>query len=76
MKTRITKGPALLPIHVIEDLEEDHVSALYEQRHLESQILQYIPQESAPQQLRDAFCAARVKVNQIETAIRLRKYGF
>lgn len=76
MRTAVTKGPALLPVHAIEDLEEKLVAALYEQRSLEFQILEYEPQSSAPQALRDAFCTARERVNQIEARIRALKYGF
>lgn len=76
MNNRASKGPALLPIHAIEDLEEELVSALYEQRSLEYKILQYQPQTSAPQELIDLFCSAKVKVNQIETKIRMLKYAF
>jgi len=76
MNTRIAKGPALLPIHVIEDLEEELVTALYEQRSLERRIMEYSPQTSAPSVLKDSFCAARVRVNQIEMQIRMHKYKF
>jgi hypothetical protein len=76
MNTRIAKGPALLPIHVIEDLEEELVTALYEQRSLERRIMEYSPQTSAPCELKDSFCRARVRVNQIEMQIRMQKYKF
>jgi hypothetical protein len=76
MNTRIAKGPALLPIHVIEDLEEELVTALYEQRSLERRIMDYSPQTSAPSELKDSFCRARVNVNKIEGKIRLLKYAF
>jgi len=60
------KGPPLLPLHLLEDLEEELVQALYEQRSCEFQILKYSPQSCAPQELRDAFCAARARVNEID----------
>ncbi len=69
-------GPPLLPCHLIKDLEEQLVYALYEQRSHEQEILQYSPESSAPKELRDAFCASRVKVNKIEKEIRLLKYSF
>lgn len=68
--------PTIFPSHALADLDQDLVDALYEQRSLEYQILQYDPQASAPQHLKDAFCAARVRVNKTESRIRNLKYGF
>ncbi len=76
MNKCIKKAPPFLPHHFIEDLEEKLIEALYEQRSYEYEILKYTPESSAPQELRDAFCAARVRVNEIEASIRIRKYGF
>lgn len=70
-----TRGRALLPIHVLEDLEEELVAALYEQRSLEFQIMEYTPQDSAPQDLRESFRGARVRVNQLEAKIRYLKHS-
>ena len=74
-----SKIPNVRPIFTsinIKDLEKELVAALYEQRSYERQILQYSPESSAPHDLRDAFFAARVRVNQIEKKIRLLRHSF
>lgn len=76
-----TKGyPEVLPLFntydLLDGLERDLIQTLYQQRSLEYQILQYAPETSAPCELREAFCNARVKVNDIECKIRMLKHDF
>jgi hypothetical protein len=76
MQPSAPKVSPIFSFHQIQGLEENHIAALYEQRYCERQILQYSPESSAPQELKDAFCAARVKVNLLENKIRRLRHGF
>jgi hypothetical protein len=76
-----TKGyPKVLPLFntydLLDGLERDLIQALYQQRSLEYQILRYAPETSAPCELKEEFCNARVKVNDIERKIRMLKHNF
>jgi hypothetical protein len=68
--------PLFLASNAVDELEGELITALYEQRSLEHEIMKYEPQTSAPQELRSAFCSARVKVNRIELRIRMMKHSF
>ena len=60
----------------IKDLEGQLIEALYEQRLIESKILEYDRKSRVPQDLVEELCAARVRFNGIERKIRLVRYGF
>ena len=76
MKTTLEKGRPLFNYQKIEDLEEDHVRALYAQRSLEEQIESYNPQSSAPSVLIQSFIDSKKKTQAIEMEIRHLRYSF
>lgn len=76
MKTTLEKGRPLFNYQKIEDLEEDHVRALYAQRSFEEQIESHEPQSSAPSLLIQSFIDSKKKVQSIEMEIRRLRYSF
>lgn len=60
----------------IEALEEELVSAIYERRQLEEEILVYTPQSSAPSHIVKAFIQSKLSVQDLESKIRMIRYSF
>jgi hypothetical protein len=60
----------------IEELEEELVAALYQQRHWEEQIMTFSPQSSAPSAVIQFFNQSKLKVQEIELKLRQVRHSF
>jgi len=74
--TTLEKGRPFFDYQKIEDLEEELVKAIYDQRSLEEQIAPYEPQSSAPSWLIQLFIDSKKRVQSIEMEIRRLRYSF
>jgi hypothetical protein len=61
---------------ILEGLEAELVQAIYKQRSHEEEILQFFPENTAPQSLVDDFTKAKLIVQRIENRIRRIRHGF
>ena len=68
--------PPYIDYHKIGILEEELVTAIYEQRSWEEEILSFVPQSSAPPHLIQSFTESKIRVQEIERKIRQLRYSF
>jgi hypothetical protein len=60
----------------IEALEEELISAIYQQREWEQQIMSFNPQSDAPAQIVQSFTQSKLRVQEIELKLRQVRHSF